>query len=175
MIVLEGPDGAGKTTLLEELKSKFGLEQALRASSSLGGPVSDLRRWVTRDLIDWSNLGVRVYDRHPLVSDLVYGPILRHTVQEGFMDYGWLMDASLRFRRQALVIFCLPPLPTVLANIDADPQGQMAGVTETIRGLYWGYHVMAATWNGTSRLYDYTRPDSLSSVLEAVADHLENW
>lgn len=168
MLILEGPDGAGKTTLLHTLLQRTGLSQGPRASSSLGGPVDNLRNWVDADLHTWRQKPTEIYDRYPLISETIYRPVLDHTMREHF-DGTWLRERTNYFRPRALVIFCLPPLPTVLTNLNNEDQ--MKGVAENIRTLYWLYHVKAQQWEGDSLIYDYTQPDALAPVIVETRYH----
>lgn len=67
--MLEGPDGAGKSTLAAELAKTYGLNLV-----HTGGPLKDRKAFEDReahlDLLN--NLELRIYDRVPYISDLVY-------------------------------------------------------------------------------------------------------
>lgn len=173
MIVLEGPDGAGKTTLLRDLRDRYPeVDEAPRFSTSKGGPIDrhNLRRRVDLEFESQIDAAPRLYDRHPVISETIYGPVLRRDMLGGFDDR-WLITATARLRNTALIVWCLPPLPTVLANLAAEDQ--MDGVHESIHTLYWLYHAKAMQWAGNSVIYDYTRTNALSTVLDAIDHHLE--
>jgi len=168
MLILEGPDGGGKTTLLETITERYpGIMQAPRASSSVEGPVKNLFEWATEDMNAWGLRPYSIYDRHPLISEYVYGNATRRSVAPGFNT-----AAAARLRqvmyRQALVIFCLPPLKVVRENVRANAPEQMAGVVENITKIYQMYAFLARTWPGRAYIYNYTDKLSLPRILSAI-------
>lgn len=173
MIVLEGPDGSGKTTLLAGLKGLLpNVPVHDRASSSGpdGGPVADLFEWADRDVASWYQEQVYFYDRHPLVSEYIYGPIIRGTLDERFHT------TTLRrvFAHNALTIVCLPPLGVVRASVSTERD--MPGVSTHIDALWHLYASLRATWPSSSTLlvYDYTI-QSVSSLVPYIHHHLNRW
>lgn len=75
IIILEGPDGVGKSTLAKRLTSEHLIVHG-------GGPVKDMAGVEQRcqNMIDHArvpNSRVYVYDRHTMISELVYGKVLR--------------------------------------------------------------------------------------------------
>lgn len=171
MIVLEGPDGAGKTRLALQLSGLLELPIGPKAASSTGGPVKNLRDWVDDDLAHWPMMPCQIRDRYPLISEAIYGPTMRHMLPQGFSG-NWLRRQTSLFRRQAFVIFCMPPLPTVLANFDVEPQ--LDGVADALHGIYWGYDVMASQWPSHAYTYDYTR-DNMFTMLAMAKQHRDRW
>ena len=168
MIVLEGPDGGGKTTLLETLTKRYPqIPVAPRASSSVEGPVKNLFEWATQDVSIWPLRPYSIYDRHPLISEYVYGNSVRKKPGEGFTTQ---KAATLRqlVYRQALVIFCLPPLKVVRENVQANAPEQMAGVVENITKIYQMYAFLARTWPGRAYIYNYTDKLSLPRILSEI-------
>src|SRR5690242_17573223 len=159
-IIVEGPDGAGKSTLIDHLKEAFSLPQAPRFSTSEGGPKAELFKLAWDDVTSWKNrMGTVIYDRHPLISDMIYGPVLRGHVAPGFSGSSarYLMQVMYR---EALVILCLPPVEVVRANVLNDDVPQLGGVADNIDTLYSLYQQLTVQWP-TSRLisYDYTEMD----------------
>lgn len=172
MIIVEGPDGAGKTRLVERLEDRFAVERRPRAvRSSLEGPVDDLCRWVFEDTkwhhtriyagqpveYDW----ISIYDRHPLISEPIYGPLVRGKLPDEW-SYTW-MNESIRALEpiSPLIIFCMPPLEQVLANIKTNPDEQMPGVYANMERIYALYTATVAMWSGRREpvgvfLHDYT-------------------
>lgn len=172
-IIIEGPDGAGKTTLISHLRETFGLEQAPRFSTSLGGPVDDLIRRTWDDVLSWhQRTGAVIYDRHPLISELIYGPLVRGDVAAGFSGTTarYLMQ---RLYREALIVLCLPPQDVVRANVHKDGEAQMPGVVQQIDTIWSLYRNLAVQWP-TPRLvqYDYTQEqdDQLNSLSRLEAN-----
>lgn len=155
-IILEGPDGAGKTTLRDRMIRDIGVEPGPRASTSLGGPVPDLLNWVEEDQEQWlGSAMVRLYDRYPLISEQVYGPVLRDAPQYPFGSAIGKRHMD-KMMGDSLVIWCMPPLETVVSNIAADEDGQMPGVRENITDIYTAYEAVMNAYTGKALRYDYT-------------------
>lgn len=164
MVIVEGPDGGGKTTLIKELSESLGVEVAPRACSSETGPVKDLMGWTTRFLNHHSrNLNqFTLHDRFPLISEPIYGSLVRGYLSKGF-DTPWYSEAWQLFTQlKPIIIFCLPPLDVVIENVKKEDIAQMDGVTFNIRGLYWQYntlmHRLRAPKDHQTVFWDYTDP-----------------
>lgn len=149
-IIVEGPDGSGKSTLIKHLMN--GLpgkwELAPRASTSIGGPVKDLTDWTIADLRNMPTYEPRIYDRHPVISEPIYGRICRGKPIGPFLDDEfWVKMFREYLAQRALVIWCLPPLELVREQLNmAD---QMPGVVDNIAHIYGEYRQSAARWPGT--------------------------
>ncbi len=72
MIIIEGMDNTGKTTLIHQLSQQFKLPSA--RTGTYPRKVSDILNWHNRASAAPRTL---ILDRHPAISDLVYGPIIR--------------------------------------------------------------------------------------------------
>lgn len=178
MILLEGPDGSGKTTLLKELLNEHGdtLEQRPRFSTP-EGPLSNLYVRVYNDLQDMRRSPVcGVYDRHPLVSEYVYGQAMPD--REVNPDFLWPSAAEMLrdFASRTLLVMCLPPLAEVHKNLE-DERVQMDGVRENVFRMYQAYQVLSLWWPNQRSLvtYDYTSNLSVAHTRAAVRLHLAEW
>ena len=128
MIVLEGADGAGKTTLLTHLQRRFPMiDTHERYSSSVGGPGDSLDIRIATDMNALWSRAPQFYDRHPFISEFIYGPIIRGKIKDG-LDRIEMLPFRKRFYEEALIILCLPPFHEVHKNVNRDPDNQMAGV-----------------------------------------------
>lgn len=156
MLIVEGPDGAGKTTLVERLSKELDMYVMPRVVSKNAEAMVDLVQWVHDDVT--SGLKRAIYDRHRLISEPIYGPVLRGNIEPGFDNMRWLRDYQRKFRElEPFVIFCLPPLETVLKNVESDEDNQV--VHKAISIIYWLYHNVAASWPTPSVVWDYTVPE----------------
>lgn len=167
MIVVEGPDGAGKTTLIKRLCTEFPLTVAPRVVDKDTQAMVDLVKWVEEDNTKL-NQGV-IYDRHRLISEFVYGPIMRIHTDPGFDSLPWL-TANLEafYAKKPTIIYCMPPILQVIGNLAEDDDN--ITVRQRIVQIYQAYVLRAAMDISTRRahLYDYTDPTSLRRIVGAV-------
>lgn len=171
---MEGPDGGGKSTLIKQIFTQFPtIKRAARASEGVSGPVDDLYDWAVHDMAGWWNQPMAIYDRHPLVSEYIYGPICRGTMDPRFHDTG----LRRRMARTALVIVCLPPLKVVRSSVS--DERDMPGVATHIDAIWHCYASLKSCWAGQSGLlyYDYTKSSDrdLSQVFAYVNHHRDTW
>lgn len=167
MIVVEGPDGAGKTTLLEKLRDQYpSIPLHERASDGVKGPVPDIYEWAHRDVHSWARQPLSFYDRHPLISEYIYGPLIRNTIDARFHT----TPLRLTLARRALVIVCLPPLAVVRRSVS--DERDMPGVTARIDAIWTLYASLRAMWPVATGLHYYdwtgTRVPSRSTPLDGL-------
>lgn len=166
-IIVEGPDGGGKTTLVRWLSSILDIPIHDRASTSTGGPVGNLAMWVEQDLTSPFGLGQPwLYDRHPIVSELVYGPITRNRLPQGFRSEAWRKAMISNVARSSILVWCLPSLDVVMKNTEKEGR-DMPGVFGNIDRIHAGYSAYSLAWPGRSIMYDYTteHPDLIANQL----------
>lgn len=151
-IIVEGPDGGGKTTLVKALSKELKLPIHSRHCTSEGGPLEGLFDWAHADVALSSFQRASIYDRHPYVSEYIYGNLLRGGVSEEFLSETAHQDLGV-MADNYLVIFSIPTLETLQANIQTTPQ--MEGVESNVEALYWAYREAYAHWPGHKIFYDY--------------------
>ena len=178
MIILEGPDGAGKTTLLDDLLRRFPeLEKGPRASDSIAGPVADLSGYVDTTLAYWLSTpkpACLIYDRFPLISEPIYGPITRDKLPIEFTRK-WMASRMRHFKALSLVVFVQPPLKLVREALKVVP-GQMVGVAEHINGIWHAYNALAASYSGGNAItYDRTGTGSYDEIILRCYQHIQKW
>ena len=174
MIVVEGPDGAGKTTLIKEIQEVTGLEVAPRVVSKDAEAMVDLVKWTEDNVArGFQNL---IFDRHRLISEPIYGPILREAPQPGFDDLHWFTHQLFAFYLlRPVVIYCLPPFERVWDNVRNDPTNRVVQDKATIRQIYGAYFNKAVTDHVLERMniwvYDYT--DQTMDIRPLLFHHIK--
>lgn len=183
MIIVEGMDGSGKSNLVARLKKDLGIPQAERASTSVGGPVPNVFDWACKDVHTWLDKPVEIYDRHPFISELIYGPIVRGVLDDRFFGFqGHRMMTA--FRRESVVIFCKIPWEVMISNLTKNPASQMPGVLDNAKRLWLMYQTFfsqfCAATEGIVKVWDYTddteyKGNSYKSILAEGERHVKRW
>lgn len=158
MLIVEGPDGAGKTTLIRQFQEAFDIPVAPRVVSKDAEAMTDLQDCVDNNLDE--GFQSTIFDRHRLISETIYGPVLRSYQSKGFDDLSWLGPRLQRFYDlQPIIIYCLPPLEVVRKNIEGDEDNKV--VAAHIDALYTAYVARASLDHafspGMVKIWDYTK------------------
>lgn len=165
MIIVEGPDGAGKSHLVQKLSAELHLPVHERASHGVEGPIANHYDWAHRDVVTMADQELAIYDRHPLISEYIYGPICRGILPPAFAT----SNAHVLVRMMAprvLVVLCRPPNERLKSSVSV--QRDMPGVTENVERIAAAYDAMRIFWPGRVVTYDYTAgPDDLNLVMAA--------
>lgn len=191
-VIIEGPDGAGKTTLLQYLNKITNLPIHPKFSNSLTGPKANLSTLVDLDMKKWWNsqaasldyrkewnpsgslIGSNLFDRHPLISEPIYGLHVRKNIQPDFLR-PWFGAAYRDFLEyDPLVIWCLPPFEAITTNVN--PDRDMQGVWANMRRMYDCYLLESLRYPGTSMVYDYTKAGEDSAhgdLVTAIMRHID--
>lgn len=176
-IIVEGPDGSGKTSMISRLRSwNPNALMASRACTSENGPIAALKQWIDDDVEneDWEEGEIVIYDRHPLISEPIYGPLIRGYIDPGLTDRTWLGSAYQAWiAHNPIIIYCLPPYPIVYENILKTHQGStkhLQGVVQHAMAIYDSYTVLACKQAGRplTMVWDYTQPENLHDILACV-------
>lgn len=172
MILIEGPDGAGKTTLVGRLCDKFGLLPGTRLEKNRDLIYRSTRQDTFRAIYDELML-----DRPPVIwdrlgpwSDPIYSKFSAPPRQPAFSLCEISGIRSLFEHMEWPVIFCLPPLVDVRANvIDSH---QVEGVLENIDNIYSAYASLQVM-SRFSMVYNYRTNGGLEIIEEYLAKYLE--
>jgi hypothetical protein len=167
IIVVEGPDGGGKTTLVNQLAEHLQLPIAPRVVSKDTQALVDLKAWTEENVSQ--GFQEVIYDRHRLISEPIYGSILRADFEPGFDDLAWYYSMWRQFILEVnpIIIYCVPPWETVKANL-ADDEDNVV-VKPSARSIYSLYLTFAAQHAGWGALvYDYTSMTFDQAMLDVV-------
>jgi len=143
MIIIEGMDGSGKTILAQQLSIRLGNAPIKRFVTSDGPANYDLLVEKVKtalaelhDQVMQNQRPVVIYDRFSLISEAVYGTILR-----GRNHFGdeWLALIDLLLSLDPIVIYCRPSSEFILQNIRETADSQMEGVVSKARELINAY------------------------------------
>ena len=139
LVIVEGPDGAGKSTLVRKLRDEVPAYTWVCNSNGAKGDPSQVQLLQAAHALDsLSENCLVVADRHPFISELVYGPLLRDVARHGLK----LNDVARRLSH-ALVLYCRPPIDTIM--VGAQVEEQFEGVRDNLRRIIGAYDsVMAA-------------------------------
>ena len=107
MIVLEGVDGSGKSSLANLLSKRFGFKVIHKS-----GPGRTLEE-MNQDMRErMANKELVVYDRIPIISEMMYGKITRDKSLYDNAEGLALMNQWLE--TQPMVIYCRPGVPRII-------------------------------------------------------------
>jgi len=161
LVILEGADGSGKTSLSTRLRKNLDPYILLLRSNGPPHHIEQLAS-VVNFMKDGPRLIPVITDRHPLISEFVYGPILR----------GECMH-SLDVRQMAtlfwdsMIVYCRPNYAALAAGVREETQ--MEGIVMNHRRIVRAYDDLMGQLEeeGTYiKRYDYTGPPQL--VLDSI-------
>lgn len=161
MIIVEGPDGSGKTTLIKQLAGVTQLPIAPRVVSKDAEAQVDLVEWVEKNL--QQGFQATLFDRHRLISEPIYGPILRSKSEPMFDNFIWLSNQLFSlYKMGPVIIYCLPPFGAVWESVRNDPDNKVVHDERTARAIYNLYVTRASL--------DYTRMGSRVLIYNWITD-----
>lgn len=170
MIIVEGPDGAGKSTLVKKIVDRYNIPVHPRFVDS-DGPKDHTAVYeaVVEDMKALHTIPICIYDRHPLISEYVYGPIVRRE-----LHHEWQTPVSRLMRsmlaENCLVVWCLPDVQRVRENVDCNRD--MPGVESHIDQIYASYLTIKSFWPGKAVRHNYQDPYN-NFVLDRIGLHIE--
>ncbi len=147
LIIVEGTDNSGKTTVAKELASQ---SHGVYINSKHRPPPSVTYLLEYQEILGQiSRFTSVVTDRHPAISESVYGPIIR-----GSCSLRTEREVNFCLEEAAAIVYCCPPADLVLASLPE--REQMAGVAENILALREAYDQFFASERWPVYRYDYT-------------------
>lgn len=136
LIVVEGVDGAGKTTLIQNFRQQA--KKLCWLFSRSGPPQGSVDLLMTVQYLargSYYEIPL-IADRHPLISEPIYGPITRgkSLIENAYSREHALDEAASQVNR---IIYCKTDLET--AQKASRRERQMTGVHEHYWALYQAY------------------------------------
>lgn len=172
-VIVEGMDGSGKDTVIRDLLDLFMGHFSLheRASTSLGGPVTNLIDWVLNDLRDMPDNPPMIYNRHPLISEPIYADkrLVNPGLRGQWRNLTWVNMHRRIAAEHCILVICEPPFSAIHANLLRSPGGHMPGVIENAAELYGRYARLV--WPGVTIRYNY-RKDTPDSLVKTIRNSL---
>lgn len=158
MIIIEGFENVGKSTLVQQLSKHFRLPQA--RTYYMPQTEEDIARWH-----NWANAAPRplILDRHPAISDLVYGPILRNTTPSS-------LSLANTLRHGHFLIYCRPHWDTIKRTFNE--REQMKGTDTHFDQLLEAYDRLMDELNPDA-IYNWENPRSLPALITHLTHALE--
>lgn len=166
-VIVEGMDGSGKSTMIEELARQYPQLEVITRPSQVS-----FNEWWPREMDRSILRPIPIYDRF-FYSELIYGPILRGTINanlELVNNVAWFMRAT------ALLIYVRPHSDAIREGVYRSPQ--MTGVIDHFQELLGAYDqlmLVEKAWYG-DRFYHYDRAadGAEQAVLSAVGSYLSS-
>ena len=167
LVIIEGPDGSGKTSLANRLRKDLSSPCLFLRSNGAPTRVEDLAQ-----IIHWIN-ALPLYvplitDRNPLISEYVYGPILR-----GKCMHKWTLEQMANWSKRALVIYCRPSWSALAQALRREIQ--LEGVIENHRIIVEAYDKLMSEFQtrGVEVVpYDFTGPPQL--IMDRVRSYIRS-
>jgi thymidylate kinase len=168
IVIVEGPDGSGKTTLIRRLREG---SQRYFVTVSFSGPPK--RVWQIQSVLHWIEQSIYldvpiICDRFPLISESIYGPILRGKNLLDETEDSNLRAATEIIRRVTKIIYCRPPIPIIRENVVHSTIPHLLGVLENLNKIVEQYDELMDLLRDetTIETYDFTDERVIKPVEE---------
>lgn len=135
LIIVEGVDGAGKTTLIQNFRQVASKHCFIISRSGPPKTTEDCLRPMALFHAASRNSPI-IVDRHPLISEPIYGPIIRG-VSMVDPPFNWELAIQMVAQVADRVIYCKTDLET--AQKASRRERQMDGVHDKYWALYQAY------------------------------------
>ena len=158
MIILEGCDNAGKSTLALQLAEDLKIFHArsFKKPKSLQDILSH-HRWLSECPAQV------VTDRHPTISELVYGPIIRQNTLSCLTEAKRVASLQTTY-----LVYCRPPFHTMVSTLGQ--RKQMDGVLDRFHALSKAYDELMEILQ-PDFTYDFSNPHHYQELIDDYRIH----
>ena len=150
MIIVEGPDGSGKSTLVELIRQKSHRFFWLMRPSGPPKSRQDILRTLHWVRLRQPELSI-LLDRHPAISEPIYGPRLRGLNK--IPDFDSPEGRKILLWGTNVIVYCRPALPVIVSNCFSS--FQLEGVREQIEDIVGAYDRMMQELSASFRVLKY--------------------
>lgn len=162
-------DNSGKSQLTEALSTRYSLD-VIKRSGPPESPESFKLDTLSFLVLD----PVAIFDRHPVISEGIYGPILRNynVFEDSHTKWVWYLDRLIK--NEPLLIYCRPPEEKILCF--SATRKQMDGVIKNARLLISRYDRLIDKLEHEGMMvvhYDFTSLVAMLPVETAVEMYLK--
>ena len=157
IIIIEGPDGSGKSRFAEQLSEAINWPVLHN-----GGPPKDQEEIIDR-VRKRNQLDNTILDRHPIISENVYGPVLRGTWHLPLEQ--WLYQ----FPANAILIYCTAERFTQLDQKEHKSAEHIKEVLVREKAIRKAYDDIISNFNAIH--YDW-RKDSCAELISLIAEKI---
>lgn len=163
IIIIEGCDFTGKSTLALQLANDL---NAFMLRSKKPKEFKDLLTWVNMAQSTFDD--PIVCDRTPLISERIYGPIIRgDSIISARQSHALLNSLG-----KVIIVHCDPGFSRV-SSVNND---QMAGVKENILPIYNSYNEVMSQIRLPLYQYDYQNPEAYWGLIDLINEvETLNW
>lgn len=173
MIIVEGMDNTGKSTMTKRISERFELSIVSGLSSPEKGEPPD-EAYMVNNTLDMLILNPHaVFDRFPIISEAVYGPILRGKIAFNIPPYSWSFYFEKLKSLHPLIIYCRPPTEEVFSF---GHRKQMLGVARWRAQLLHRYDLWMARFRDYEKMliqkYDFMDSIEPEKTLDIVESYI---
>ena len=165
VILIEGCDNSGKTMLANKLACKMGYI-VVHLSEPDGPDLDQIKPW-TLDILKRIENGENIImDRITLVSERIYGPLLRGDSVFTHLEWVNLWERFIDLRPK--IIYCRPPKEVILGSITK--RKQKKGVISNCKKLideydFFFYNLFYHDFKKQVFIYDYTKQNEEEKLM----------